>query len=123
MKIPSTVWHLGQGRKAEHKAGVYLKKHGLALLESNYQSPYGEIDLIMQQEDVVVFVEVRYRRSNDYGTPAETVDAAKQSRLRASAQHYLQLHTNLSNRPCRFDIVGFTEKLDDNNVSWIQNAF
>ena len=123
MKLLSTAWHLGKGRKAEQQAGNYLKKHGLTLLTSNYQTPYGEIDLIMRQNEVVVFVEVRYRRSNDYGTPAETVNAAKQSRLRASAQHYLQMHTSLSNRPCRFDIVGFTNSIDDKGISWIQNAF
>ncbi len=72
------------GAAAEHRAAEYLEQAGLTLLASNYRSPFGEIDLIMQHERTLVFVEVRTRGREDYGTAAETVDRRKQSKLRAT---------------------------------------
>lgn len=114
--------HLLQGRKAEHRACEHLLLHGLSLLERNYRAPFGEIDLIMEQRDVVVFVEVRYRRSEDFGSPAETINPRKQAKLRATAAHYLQRHRKASKKPCRFDIVAVTGS-DPGQVLWLQNAF
>src|SRR3990172_585823 len=82
--------NLSRGRKAEDIACARLQQAGLALTTRNYRSPFGEIDLVMQERDTLVFVEVRYRSSDVFGTPAETVDARKQARLRATAEHYLQ---------------------------------
>ncbi len=77
----------------------------------------------MEQRDVIVFVEVRYRRSQDYGTAAETVDARKQAKLRATAGHYLQRHKRASKRPCRFDVVAVTGADSTEQVHWLQDAF
>ncbi|MBW8054990.1 MAG: YraN family protein [Nitrospira sp.] len=120
---PTRPAHLHQGHKAEHRACEHLIHHGLKLLERNYRTAFGEIDLIMEQHDFIVFVEVRYRRSENYGTPAETVDSRKQAKLRATAQHYLQRHKRASKRPCRFDVVAVTGAGSKERVRWLQDAF
>jgi putative endonuclease len=111
------------GAVAERRAAQFLEQSGLVLIERNYRSPFGEIDLIMQQGQILVFVEVRFRGRSDYGTPAETVDRRKQSRLRATAEHYLQRDRQASKRPCRFDIVAVTAATDGDRIEWLRNAF
>lgn len=120
LKSPST---LTRGHAAEDSAVRHLRGNGLKLVERNYRSPYGEIDLVMRDGDTLVFVEVRYRRSRKFGAPEETVDARKQRRLRATAEHYLQRGRAPSRKPCRFDIVAFTGADDGAAVTWLQNAF
>lgn len=114
---------LGTGAAAERRAADFLKRAGLALIARNYRSPFGEIDLIMRQDEVTVFVEVRSRARTDYGTPVESVDRRKQERLRATAEHYLQRDGQASNRPCRFDIVAITASPEGERVEWLRNAF
>ena len=111
------------GAAAERAASAYLERAGLSLLARNYRSPFGEIDLIMQHDGTLVFVEVRFRARLDYGTPAETVDARKQSRLRATAEHFLQQDRRASKQPCRFDIVAVTRSNEGDRVEWLPNAF
>ena len=98
----------------------HLQAQGLRLLERNFRSRGGEIDLIMQQGDTLVFVEVRFRQSSDYGSPAETVTAAKQQRLINTASHYLQRRGR--ELPCRFDIVAITGARQE-RIEWFQDAF
>jgi putative endonuclease len=109
-----------RGRDAERRACEHLERQGLRLIARNYRCPRGEIDLVMAERDTIVFVEVRYRRSTAYGTPAETVGPRKQARLRAAAAHYLQRHPDASRRPCRFDIVALTAA---QAPEWLPNAF
>lgn len=111
------------GAAAEQHAADHLKQSGLTLLSRNYRSPYGEIDLIMEQGETLVFVEVRFRRRTDYGTPAETVDRRKQERLRATAEHFLQHDRRAYNRPCRFDIVAIHATPQGDQIEWLPNAF
>jgi putative endonuclease len=120
---PKQPAHLRQGRDAEHRACEHLGSHGLTLIERNYRTPFGEIDLIMEHQRTIVFVEVRYRRSQDYGTPAETIDPRKQAKLRATAAHYLQRHKSAAKRPCRFDVVAVSGTTDGEHIQWLQNAF
>jgi len=115
--------NLSRGRKAEDIACARLQQAGLALTTRNYRSPFGEIDLVMQEHDTLVFVEVRYRSSDDFGTPAETVDARKQARLRATAEHYLQNTPRASKKACRFDIVALTGDGEGGDFRWLQNVF
>ena len=122
MKRDSPI-NLSRGRKAEDIACARLQQAGLALTTRNYRSPFGEIDLVMQERDTLVFVEVRYRSSDDFGTPAETVDARKQARLRATAEHYLQNTPRASKKACRFDIVAITGNGEDDNFRWLRNVF
>ena len=115
--------HLRQGHNAENRACEHLGRHGLTLIERNYRAPFGEIDLIMQDQQTVVFVEVRYRRSQEYGTPAETIDRRKQAKLRATAAHYLQRHKSAARRPCRFDVVAVSGSAGEERIQWLPNAF
>jgi putative endonuclease len=115
--------HLIRGREAEDLACARLQQAGLTLTTRNYRSAYGEIDLIMQERDTLVFVEVRYRASMDFGSPAETVDARKQGRLRATAEYYLQNTPQASKKPCRFDIVALTGDGEGSDFRWLRNVF
>ena len=107
------------GAQAEDLACAHLERAGLRLLARNYRCPQGEIDLVMDDRDTLVFVEVRYRRSNVFGTPAETVDRRKQARLQAAAGHYLLAHS--ADRACRFDVVAVSGR--DARIEWLRDAF
>lgn len=110
--------HLSSGEAAEELALRWLESRGLRLVSRNYRCRSGEIDLIMEDGNSLVFVEVRYRRRAGFGSAAETVDAAKQHRLRLAAEHYLQRQRSMP--PCRFDIIGIDER---KRIDWIRNAF
>ena len=107
------------GAQAEDLACAHLERAGLKLLARNFRHPQGEIDLVMEDRDTLVFVEVRYRRSNTFGTPAETVGRHKQARLRAAAGHYLVKHA--VDRICRFDVVAVSN--NEPRVEWLRDAF
>ena len=121
MRKPLT--NLSRGREAEERACRHLLQQGLTLTERNYRSPFGEIDLVMQERDTLVFIEVRYRTRGDFGSAAETVDARKQARLRATAEHYRQNAPRASKKACRFDIVAITGDGEDGDFRWLRNVF
>jgi len=95
------------GSIGERAATRFLKKHGFRILQRNYRCPLGEIDIVAAEKDVLVFVEVKTRRSHEYGEPLESVPAAKQRQIRRTAQHYVSRH-GLDDLDARFDIVGIT---------------
>lgn len=112
-----------QGQLAEQQASEYLNRQGLKLVESNYRCRSGEIDLIMQSDNTLVFVEVRFRSDSSFGGAAASVDRHKQQKLLVAAQHYLQKHRAF-NRPCRFDVVAVLPGKDGElKFEWIKNAF
>ena len=113
------------GSAAEAKAEAHLKQQGLLCLERNFQVRGGEIDLVMQDGEHVVFVEVRFRNDDRHGSPLETVTAHKQARIRHAASHYLQQHPQLQSRPCRFDVVGLLAAPMGHRVTieWVKDAF
>lgn len=117
--------HLQAGRAAEEAALAYLGANGLQLVDRNYRTPLGEIDLIMQSttDKTLVFVEVRYRRNQNFGLAAETVDRRKQQKLVAAAEHFLQRHAAFARLPCRFDVISFSGDLGDSSLQWYPNAF
>ena len=108
----------GRRHHSEDLALKYLKRRGLKLLVRNYSSRHGEIDLIMQDKDTLVFVEVRYRKHDNYGGAVESVDHHKQSRIASTAESYLQAHS--WDGPCRFDIVAIQGEA---KPQWIVGAF
>jgi putative endonuclease len=110
------------GRRAEDLACDHLRRHGLRLLERNYRTPRGELDLVLDEGGTLVFVEVRYRADERFGTPAETVDTHKQRKLRAAAEHYL-LARGGSTRPARFDIVALSGPLERARIEWLRDVF
>ena len=92
------------GRWGENLAAEFLSKKGYTILERNTRTPYGELDLIAQQAEGLVFVEVKTRSSTSLGPPEVSVSPAKQSHLRSAAQAYLQTHPE-SNVDWRIDLV------------------
>ncbi|SEO74820.1 YraN family protein [Aquisalimonas asiatica] len=105
------------GQTAEEAARRHLEAHGLRLLDRNAHARRGEIDLIMEDGDVLVFVEVRYRADATHGSALESIGATKRRRLIHAASTYLQRHR--LDRPCRFDVVAITGE----TLEWITNAF
>ena len=112
---------LTRGKDAEDRACRYLQARGLQLLQRNYHSRRGEIDLVLQDKDSLVFVEVRYRSDPRFGSALESVNRRKQSRLIACAQHYMQTHPDTSQQPCRFDVISIMGP--GALIEWIPNAF
>lgn len=92
------------GKAGEGVARRFLAGKGYRFLAANYRSRLGEIDLVCQDGEVVVFVEVKTRRSGRFGTPAEAVDFRKQRRLYRLAEEFLIAH-GLEERPVRFDVL------------------
>ena len=109
------------GTEAEETALRFLERQGLQLLARNYRSRRGEIDLIMREGNFLVFVEVRYRKHDRYGSPAESVTAKKQQRILNAAARYLQDARGKSPAPCRFDVVALSAERE--NIDWIRDAF
>ncbi|WP_233520519.1 YraN family protein [Flocculibacter collagenilyticus] len=110
-----------KGDYYESLALNHLKKHGYRLIEANYNTRFGEIDLIVKNDDSLVFVEVRYRKNDHHGSAAESVTPSKQKKIIKTAQHFLT-QFNLTDTACRFDVIAFS---GDNSqpLQWHQNAF
>ena len=116
-----------RGAHAEDLACRFLLRQGLRLLARNYRCRQGEIDLIMQDRDNLVFVEVRYRRQSRYGSGLESVTHRKQRRIVHCAAHYLHCHPQAARQAARFDVVALGPDTDgrmsDTGIEWIRNAF
>ena len=110
------------GAQAEGRAQLFLEQQGLRLVERNYRGRRGEIDLIMQEGETLVFVEVRYRKRTSFGSPAESVTMAKQQRIITTAMHFLQSKPGRQLPPCRFDVLAIVGK-ETQNIDWIKDAF
>lgn len=105
------------GAAEEQRAAEYLGRQGLKLVARNWRSRFGEIDLICQDGDTLVFVEVRARKAGGFGGAAESITAAKRGRLIRTAELYL---AGLARQPaCRFDAV----LIDGERLTWLRNAF
>ena len=114
-----------KGLLAEKQALEYLKRKGLKLTDRNYACPTGELDLIMQDGETLVFIEVRYRSSILYGTALESIDWTKQQRICKTASHYLQQKGLTDKCPCRFDIITAqpAAAAERPEFEWIRDAF
>ncbi len=110
------------GDHGEDLAAAALKQQGYQILERNYMTPLGEIDLIARQGKVLVVVEVKTRKSTRFGSPQEGVSITKQGRLRRLADYYLKAK-RLTETPVRFDVVAVTLAGDEPQVEIISNAF
>ena len=105
------------GGGAEEAAARFLARHGLEILERNYRTRFGEIDLVARDGTILVFVEVRLRSSARFGGAAASVDSTKRARIEAAARQFL---ARLAREPaCRFDVV----TLEGDNPTWIRAAF
>jgi len=109
------------GKEGEDRAAKFLKKQGYRILERNYRTRSGEIDLIALHEGTVVFVEVKTRTNEAFGSPELAVNARKQSRMIKAALGYIR-YKKLHQVPCRFDVVAISSSAGQ-PVELIQNAF
>lgn len=110
------------GDKGEDLAAAILKKQGYKILERNYLTPLGEIDLIARQGRTLVIIEVKTRKSIRFGSPQESVSVAKQAKLRRLADYYLK-DKRLNGASVRFDVVAITLADAGPHIEIIPNAF
>ena len=111
------------GAQWEKTAESFLRDHGLKLLQRNFSSRFGEIDLIMEDEKTVVFVEVKYRKSSQHGSGAEAITLHKQNRISITAGWYLAKNPHRAEQFCRFDVISIDSRKRDQGICWIKNAF
>ena len=109
-----------QGSIYEQKARVYLETQGLKFIAANQTFKCGELDLVMTDGDTIVFVEVRQRKSNRFGSAVESIDYRKQQKWIKAANIWLVTKRNqsLDTAKCRFDVVAFE---GDNPPLWLPN--
>jgi putative endonuclease len=118
------TWRQRLGLQSELTAQRFLESKGFVALARNYRCKLGEIDLIMLDGAVLVFIEVRYRKSRGYGSAIDTIDARKQTRIRNTARHFLHTHQRFHDHCCRFDVLGIdVESAGRENFQWIPDAF
>jgi len=110
------------GKEGEKIAAEYLKKNGYQIIEINYRCPIGEIDIIAQENNDLVFVEVKTRKSIELGYPEQAVGMKKQKKMSQLALWYLQKR-KIVDTNARFDVVAITLIPEKNEVKLIQNAF
>ena len=111
------------GERGEALAWNFLRKQGYTILEKNYRTRFGELDVIARKGGIVVFLEVKTRRDERFGLPAEAVDWRKRQKLIRSAEAYLQAG-RLENQPARFDIVSIQwDGRSEPQFSLIEDAF
>jgi putative endonuclease len=109
------------GKEGEDRAAKFLAKQGYKILERNYRTRNGEIDLIALHKGEVVFVEVKTRTGDAFGAPELAVNPRKQGRMIKAALGYIK-YKKLHQMPCRFDVVAITTAAGY-EVELIQNAF
>ncbi len=118
-----------QGWQAEDVALNHLQSQGLSLVARNFHCRLGEIDLILCDQQVLIFAEVRMRRSQRFGGAAASVTRRKQMRLIRAAERFLQTHVEWQRHHCRFDVIAIQYPADAGSdsqgavIEWIQGAF
>lgn len=116
--------HIERGIEGEKHAVRALKKQRYKIIERNFRTPAGEIDIVARDGDCLVFVEVRTRGSVEFGLPQETIRAAKRKKLCTAARWYLQKR-KVGDDDCRFDVVAvlMTDDEGDPEIEVIKDAF
>jgi putative endonuclease len=105
-----------QGKASEDRALLFLQEQGLQLVEANFQCKLGEIDLILREGPVLVFVEVRQRAHGTHGGAAASITPAKVRRIVRAAQYYLLRFPRVP--PCRIDVIA----IDAQHLDWLRDA-
>lgn len=109
-----------QGARFEQQARRFLEKQGLIFVAANQSFKCGELDLIMLDQQTLVFVEVRQRKNDHFGSAIESVDWQKQQKWLEAANLWLAQHNqSLEDADCRFDLVAFGKT--ENDIQWISN--
>jgi putative endonuclease len=111
------------GAAFEQRACTELERAGFKLLARNYTTRYGELDLVMMDRGIVVFVEVRHRVRASHGGAAASVTSTKQARLIAAAQLWLAANPRFAQSICRFDVVSYDGLVDQAHMHHWRSAF
>lgn len=107
------------GASKEMLAAEYLTQQGMRIKNRNFRCRQGEIDVIGYHNSCLVFVEVKYRRTEVFGKAEEAVDSRKQYKICRAADYYRYLHRIGDDFPVRYDVVA----VQGTEINWIQNAF
>lgn len=107
------------GKFGEDRAEFFLTNAGINILERNYRNRFGEVDIIAKDKDILLFIEVKYRKNISYGYPLESVNIHKQNKIKKIALYYLNEKMYDINTSIRFDCIGIT----DFEIEWIKGAF
>jgi putative endonuclease len=110
------------GKRGEDLAAAYLAEAGFRIIERNYRCLFGEIDIVAEEGETLVFVEVKSRRSEAYGDPLLAVGCRKQKKISRISLHYLA-ERQLRHRPARFDVVAVKLLPVGHRIELIRNAF
>lgn len=110
------------GDKGEDTASDFLMNKGYKIIQRNYRCMYGEVDIIAEYDEAIIFVEVRTRRSNSFGTPQDSITPSKINKISKTALCYIQ-EKCFSDRSCRFDVIAITYSKGIQNITHIENAF
>ncbi|MDR1690117.1 MAG: YraN family protein [Clostridiales bacterium] len=111
-----------KGDMGEKLAAEYLRERGYTIIEQNFSVRSGEIDIIAETENTLVFAEVKLRYSKTYGFPRESVGFQKQSKIRRCAQKYIS-DNNLHSRNCRFDVIEVLMNSGRAQITHLPDAF
>ncbi len=115
--------NINAGQHSENIACDYLQQQGLQLVSRNFHCRFGEIDLVMQDQKTLVFVEVRYRRNAAFGGALASITIKKQQRLLSTAKVFLQKNKKYAAMDMRFDVFAIEGNLTEpSNINWLQNA-
>lgn len=120
-KIPSTTNQ--SGKLAEELAANYLAEQKIKLITRNFHCRFGEIDLIGLDNEILLFIEVRYRKDEHYLAAVETIDKHKCKKIVTTSKYYLNKHRKYQSYYCRYDVITLTGALDKPVIEWIKNAF
>ena len=111
-----------KGKQGEDHAVDYLQKKGYRILERNFRFEHGEIDIIAEDHDALVFVEVKARRSKLYGEPEDAITPRKRNQLKKTADGYL-FENDIDDKECRFDVIAIDYNEKKPVIRHLENAF
>ena len=117
-------WNKRKGLHYESQAREYLERRGLKLVTENYQCRFGEIDLVMLEQEALCFIEVKYRKSLSFGGAISAIPPQKQRKIVKTALFFMAGNSKMARRAIRFDALIIQQgPAQESSVNWIQNAF
>lgn len=108
-----------KGSRYEEQAAAFLEERGVRILERNFRCRQGEIDLVGNKDDTLIFFEVKYRKNDVYGSPSEAVDIRKQNKICRAADLYCMKNNLCEDKAVRFDVIAVLGR----EITWYRDAF
>lgn len=114
---------MGIGTVVENAACDFLQQRAVQIVQRNFRCKLGEIDIVALEQQMLVFVEVRFRKNSAYGSAAESIDWRKQQKIVRTAERFLQTNPAFNTHRCRFDVVAISNTIQAPHIEWIKDAF